>query len=131
MSMHVRILGWIFVACGVLAGAVGMIVIFASQLLLLLPFNWPPDIPFGPDFALGIAVAVGIAIVAVAASIAATGAGLLYYKSWGRVLAIVIAVLMLVDFPVGTAIGVYALWVLLSASGREHYRTHAAASAAG
>ena len=41
------------------------------------------------------------------------GIGLLKYRQWGRVLKFVVSILGLVDFPVGTGLGVYALWVLL------------------
>jgi hypothetical protein len=41
------------------------------------------------------------------------GIGLLYGKNWARILVIFLAVLDLINFPIGTAIGVYILWVLL------------------
>lgn len=41
------------------------------------------------------------------------GIGLLKYRQWGRVLTFVVSILGLIDFPVGTGLGVYALWVLL------------------
>ena len=46
-----------------------------------------------------------------------------------RVLAIVMSVLFLFKFPFGTAIAIYAFWVLFSEEGREHYQTLAARSA--
>jgi hypothetical protein len=41
------------------------------------------------------------------------GIGLLMRKNWARVLAIVVGILNLVNFPIGTVIGAYTLWVLL------------------
>ena len=41
------------------------------------------------------------------------GIGLLKYRNWGRILTFVVSVIGLLDFPVGTGLGVYALWVLL------------------
>jgi hypothetical protein len=43
-----------------------------------------------------------------------TGWGLLKLRPWARVLGIVLAVISLLNFPIGTAIGVYGLWVLLT-----------------
>ena len=40
------------------------------------------------------------------------GVGLLYFRSWGRILTFVVSILGLIDFPMGTALGIYALWVL-------------------
>ena len=49
------------------------------------------------------------------------GFGLLNRRPWGRVLAIVAAILALLKFPFGTALGIYTLWVLASgASGLEY-----------
>ena len=51
----------------------------------------------------------------------ATGISLLMRKSWGRILAIVIAILSLIRIPFGTALGIYTLWVLApSTSGAEY-----------
>ena len=42
------------------------------------------------------------------------GIGLLKGKNWARVLVLFLAVLDLIDFPIGTAIGAYTFWVLLN-----------------
>jgi hypothetical protein len=38
----------------------------------------------------------------------------LNYKPWARVLGLVLAVINLFNIPFGTALGIYALWVLLN-----------------
>jgi len=43
-----------------------------------------------------------------------TGYGLLNYKSWARILAIILATLNLILFPIGTAIGIYTLWAMFN-----------------
>lgn len=40
--------------------------------------------------------------------------GLLKRKSWARILTLIVSVLYLVRIPLGTALGIYSLWVLLS-----------------
>jgi hypothetical protein len=40
------------------------------------------------------------------------GIALLKHKSWARIVAIILAILALTSFPIGTAAGVYTLWVL-------------------
>jgi hypothetical protein len=42
------------------------------------------------------------------------GIGLLRFRPWARVLAIVVAVINLIHIPFGTAVGIYALWVLFN-----------------
>jgi hypothetical protein len=42
------------------------------------------------------------------------GIGLLSFQPWARILTIVLSVLDLMNIPLGTILGVYGLWVLLS-----------------
>lgn len=41
------------------------------------------------------------------------GIGLLKYRQWARILIIIVAALSLLNFPFGTAYGVYAIYVLM------------------
>jgi hypothetical protein len=50
-----------------------------------------------------------------------TGISLLMRKSWGRVLAIVVAILSLIKIPFGTALGIYTLWVLMPSASAIEY----------
>jgi len=43
----------------------------------------------------------------------AAGVGLLSFKSWARILTIIISVLSCFNIPVGTLVGVYSIWVLM------------------
>ena len=43
-----------------------------------------------------------------------TGLGLLSFKPWARILAIVLSAINLINIPIGTILGAYGLWVLLS-----------------
>jgi hypothetical protein len=43
-----------------------------------------------------------------------TGYGLLNYRPWARILGIVLSALSLINIPLGTLMGAYGLWVLLS-----------------
>jgi hypothetical protein len=42
------------------------------------------------------------------------GIGLLKLASWARIAGIVLAIIHLINIPVGTALGIYALWVLFN-----------------
>jgi hypothetical protein len=42
------------------------------------------------------------------------GFGLLAYKPWARILALVLSVINLIHIPFGTVVGIYGLWVLLN-----------------
>ncbi len=64
-----------------------------------------------------------IAVVSVVTAFLAflVGFGLLRRQSWGRMLGIVVAILALLKFPVGTALGIYTLWVLVPAESAMEY----------
>ena len=47
--------------------------------------------------------------------------GLLQRRPWGRTMSIVIGILSLLKFPVGTALGIYTLWVMAPALSAQEY----------
>jgi hypothetical protein len=72
---------------------------------------------------LGTFGAIIVAVLSIPGLIA--GYGLLKYYEWARILTIVIAVLELIRFPLGTILGVYSLWVLFSAEGSALFKQRA------
>jgi hypothetical protein len=69
----------------------------------------------------GTALGIFLLIVSVPGIIA--GIGLLKYRPWARILTIVISALNLIHFPIGTILGVYGLWVMLSDEGSRLFAT--------
>ena len=86
----------------------------------------PSDVPI---FVPGILhfIGIGISLASIVGVIA--GWGLLSWKPWARVLTIVISFLHLLNFPLGTALGIYSLWVLLPAESEQRYREQSAVAA--
>jgi hypothetical protein len=41
------------------------------------------------------------------------GVALLKRRQWGRILTLILSVILLLDIPFGTALGIYSLWVLV------------------
>lgn len=66
---------------------------------------------------IGIGVAIFLFLLSLPSIIG--GWGLLHYRPWSRILMIVISVLNLLHVPLGTALGVYGLWVLFSEDARR------------
>jgi hypothetical protein len=52
---------------------------------------------------------------------ALVGIALLRRERWGRILALVVGVLTLIKFPLGTALGIYTLWVLVPNQSAQEY----------
>jgi hypothetical protein len=116
MEQHVTILGWLLIVGHAIFLAIGVFVV-----VLLVGVGAVS----GDPNAWAILSLVGISVAALMTLLAvpgiAAGYGLLKRRSWGRILAIIIAVLGLVNFPIGTAIGIYALWVLLQQTATEYF----------
>jgi uncharacterized membrane protein (DUF2068 family) len=68
-----------------------------------------------------VAVSIPTLMVALAIPGLIAGFGLLARKAWGRILAIVAAVLGLAGFPVGTLIGIYVLFVLMQDAATTYF----------
>ena len=65
-----------------------------------------------PHFFGGFVPFIAVTTVVMASLALLTGYGLMTMKPWGRTLAIVMAILTLIKIPLGTALGIYTLWVL-------------------
>jgi hypothetical protein len=118
MDKHVGILGVIYIAFGVIGLIVALIVFLA-----VVGGGWLS----GDQEAIIITSSVGTAIAALIVLLSLpsliAGFGLLKFKSWSRVLALVIGVINLLNIPIGTAIGIYTLWVLLNDQVAALFRT--------
>jgi hypothetical protein len=68
-----------------------------------------------------VGTAVGGFMTALALPGILTGIGLLKRKPWSRVAAAVLGILNLMNFPFGTAVGVYTLWILLQNEAADHF----------
>lgn len=116
LQLHVTILGWLYIV-----GNAIFLLIGAFVFVLLAGIG----VASGDSQAMAILSVVGTVVGALLAVLAipglAAGYGLLAHKAWGRVLAIVLGILGLINFPVGTAIGIYAIWVLLQEAATGYF----------
>ncbi len=110
MKDHIKIIAWIYIVLGVL-GIFGALVAFAIIV--------GGGLISGDETAIRITAIVASAIAGLTVLVSApgigAGIGLLGYKAWARILAIILALLNLPGFPIGTLLGIYTLWALLDA----------------
>src|SRR5512136_657193 len=116
MRQHVTIVGWLYII-----GHVFFIVIGGCVFVLMMSIGFvvrdPEALPILST--VGTWTALFLASLALPGLIA--GVGLLKRQMWGRVLAIIVAFFGLINFPIGTAIGIYALFVLLQNAAGEYF----------
>ncbi len=117
MKQHVSILGVLYIAFGVLGmvAAVAMLVLFggAAGIVSMVSEQEPEAAVAVPI--LGILAVVLFSIIAVLSIPGlVVGIGLVKFKSWARIGGLILSALNLLNFPFGTALGIYGLWVLLN-----------------
>ena len=118
VQQHVKILGWLFIV-----GNAVFLLVGGFVFTLLTGLGQTVSDPEARAILPLVGSTVGFLLALLSVPGLAAGYGLLTRKAWARVLAIVMAVLGLLNFPIGTAIGIYALWVLLQTSTANYFET--------
>lgn len=121
---HVRLLGMLWMAYSALTVVGGVVLVVVAQTL----FGRVTHLPNGPGpevtnwlrpfltFIAGVILVKGVAGFF-------AGWGLLQRESWARVVALVVGFISLFNIPLGTALGIYTLWVLLPAQSDDDYQS--------
>ena len=89
--------------------------------------NVPSDVPTGFLSSLFCFLGTAILVKAIAGFFA--GWGLMQRERWARTLTLVLSFLALLNIPLGTALGVYSLWVLLPEQSEREYQAEVARAA--
>ena len=107
MEQHIKILGILFIISGVLSVMFGMaiVTIFFGSGLISGDERLLAILTVIGTFAASFSIVTGVPEII-------GGWGLLNKKSWARILIIIMSIINLVGFPIGTALGIYGLWVL-------------------
>ncbi len=125
MRSHVDFVGVLFVVWGVLTTLIGLstlaLGVGAAAIITSTNRNG------GGNFAAGLTAAVftALAVIAIVWGVAhaAVGVPLRLHRPWARLAALMLGSVDLLLLPYGTALGVYALWVLLHEESRQMFAT--------
>ena len=120
MEQHVKVLAAFHIVFGALGliGALAILIIFGGA-AGAAGFAAADE----PDAWLAVPILsiIGSVLMLIALTLSIPGIvagwGLLQYKPWARFLMIVLSALHLINFPFGTLLSIYGLWVLLSKEG--------------
>jgi hypothetical protein len=116
MATHVKVLGALFIALSALGLLVAIFVIFALGLsagIVGIAAD-PVDADIAQPILALVATAVTTFLLVVSLPGIVVGWGLLKFRPWARILGIVLSALHLINIPIGTALGIYGLWVLFN-----------------
>jgi hypothetical protein len=116
MQTHVKVLGVLYLVFSALSLLAALFLILAiGGAAGIVGVTADPEDAAIAIPVLGIAgTALGVMLLVLALPGLLTGWGLLTYRPWARILGIVLSALNLLNIPIGTALGLYGLWVLLS-----------------
>ena len=118
---HAHLLAILWLAYSAIEGAGGLILLVLGNGLFphIRQMGAPPEVPV--PFLVVLFNTLGIVILAKAVVGFFAGWGLLQHEPWARVLLLVLAFISLTSIPFGMALGIYTLWVLLSAPSQQEY----------
>jgi hypothetical protein len=115
---HLRILGILWMVVGGLTLIPALILVFLSSVVhVVIPFEDSLARDLGPL----LMIVAGASLFIVGAGGLMVGWGLMHHESWARIAAIVVGALALFHPPLGTGLGIYTLWVLLSQNAGFEY----------
>ena len=120
MHQQINIISYLYIGVGILTllGAIITTIAIAGGGLLS-----EDETAIAVTSTVGFIIGGFIAIIGIFSLIA--GVGLLKRRSWARTLTIIVSVVNLLNFPIGTALGGYALYVLLQDESKAEFRVTA------
>jgi hypothetical protein len=115
MAQHVKILGILHIIYGALGVFVGLLalVVMGGIASVVGVSDHSADSALAVPILGGIGALVFVVLLCISLPGIIVGFGLLHFKPWARILALVMSALELFSVPLGTALGIYGFWVLL------------------
>lgn len=118
MERHISLIGILWIVMGGLSLLFGLM-----GFLLLFGISFIPDMGREAPFILrtiGTIAVFFFALFGLPKIIA--GIGLLKKKEWGRVLTLIVSFISLLNFPLGTALGVYSIIILVKEESIQYFK---------
>jgi len=126
VQRHVHLLAIFWFAISAFNAMIGAVLYILANTLLA-----PGGSAGAPPFLRPLLSVVAIIVLGGSALGFSAGWGLMHHEPWARVLTLVLAFLVLfINIPVGTAVGVYTMWVLLPGESEQEYEALVATRAA-
>jgi hypothetical protein len=110
MQDHVKIIGILWIIFGIFS-LIGAFFLF----MILFGVSLIPDTgDIAPGILRFVAIAVGFFLALLGVPKIVGGLGLLRQREWARVLVLAVSFLSLINFPFGTALGIYSIVILFN-----------------
>ena len=109
MRQHVSFVGALHIGFGLLGVAGALAIFFGFQFL----FELVEDEPIAQNVVTFIGNSVGLILLFISLLGVIGGIALFSYRPWARILVMIVSAINCLNVPVGTAKGIYSLWVLM------------------
>lgn len=119
MERHISLIGILWIVYGGLSLTFGFL-----GFLLLFGISFIPDMGNEVPFILRTVGSIAIfffALLGLPKIIA--GIGLLKKKEWGRILTIIVSFISLLNIPLGTALGIYSIVILMKEESLQYFKS--------
>jgi hypothetical protein len=131
VAKHLMMLAWLWIAVAVLTLLAALVLLFIG----IFPFDrfiphgtglddGTSPVPVGTIFGLFhvVFLIIGFFVLVLAGAHFLAAWGLMHHAPWARILTIVFAFLRILEVPLGTALAIYTLWVLMGPASEQEYR---------
>jgi hypothetical protein len=120
MLSHVDLLGVLFIVWGLLTTLVGVstLALGVGAVALITSANRSEGGQFAAGFTAALFTTLAIIAILWGSAHVIVGVPLRRHRPWSRIVALALGSIDLLLLPYGTALGVYALWVLLHERGK-------------
>ncbi len=109
MKQHVSFVGALHIGFGLLGLAGALAIFFGFQFL----FELVEDEPVAQEVLTFVGNSIAMILLFFSSLGIIGGAGLFSYRPWARILVMIVSAMNCLNVPVGTAKGVYSIWVLM------------------
>ena len=109
MKQHVSLVGALHIGFGIL-GLLGALAVYFSFHFV---FGFVEDVDIAEELISFLGNTLSLIILFFSALGIIGGIGLFTYKSWARILVMIVSAINCLNIPVGTAKGIYSIWVLM------------------
>jgi hypothetical protein len=109
MKQHVSFVGALHIGFGIL-GLIGALAIFFGFQFL---YEFVQDEPIAEQVLSYVGNTLALIIIFFSSLGIIGGIGLFSFRSWARILVMIVSAMNCLNVPVGTAKGIYSIWVLM------------------
>ncbi len=125
MEQHVKVLGVLYIVLGtmgVIAALICLMIFGGAAGIVGIVAQEEPDARIAVPILGAVGLGLFLFLLVLSAPGIIAGVGLLQLRPWARIVTVILSALNLMNIPIGTLVGAYGLWVMLSLETEKLFR---------